>query len=241
MRIIPSHGVCGHTDKRMFRLRSALRVLMHRRRVSGRFVQLVAGHLSFGAIASRGALSFSDSVYKYAAKHWMSRGISWDSLTCTGLLSLFKRDWTNCWCPEVYCSDASKKKKKGWSLATRMAPVSLVASNARVLERSRFRAPAGRERAHEHVFQHLGLADPAPEDEFLEVECEEIPDIPCNLCRAALRRRLASCRLWWFRLGREHFATRNAVRASEQCNLLVKDIGMCVYFSCSTEWHWFFC
>ena len=33
MRIIPSHGVCGQTDKRIFRLKSALRVLMHRRRV----------------------------------------------------------------------------------------------------------------------------------------------------------------------------------------------------------------
>ena len=51
MRTIPSHGVCGHGDKRIFRLTSALRVLMHRRRVSGRVVQLIAGHLSFGAIA----------------------------------------------------------------------------------------------------------------------------------------------------------------------------------------------
>ena len=57
MRIIPSRDVSGHTDKRIFRLRSALRVLMHRRRVSGRVVQLIAGHLSFSAIASRGALS----------------------------------------------------------------------------------------------------------------------------------------------------------------------------------------
>ena len=46
MRIIPAHGVCGHTDKRIVRLRSALRVFMHRRRVSGRVVQLIAGHLS---------------------------------------------------------------------------------------------------------------------------------------------------------------------------------------------------
>ena len=52
----------------MLRLRSALRVLMHRRRVSGRVVQLIAGHLSFGSIASRGALSLLDSVYKFAAK-----------------------------------------------------------------------------------------------------------------------------------------------------------------------------
>ena len=52
--IIPAHGVCGHTWERIFRLEKALRVVMHRRRVSGRVVQLIAGHLSFGAIASRG-------------------------------------------------------------------------------------------------------------------------------------------------------------------------------------------
>ena len=50
---------------------------MHRSRVSGRVVQLIAGHLSFGAIASRGALSSLDSVYKLAAKHCMSCGIPW--------------------------------------------------------------------------------------------------------------------------------------------------------------------
>ena len=95
VRIIPSHGACGHTDKRILRLRSALRVLMHRRRVSGRVVQLIAGHLSFGAVASRGALSLLElGVSNLAAKHWMSRGIPWDSLKCelrayAGLLSLF--------------------------------------------------------------------------------------------------------------------------------------------------------
>ena len=79
MRIIPSHGVCGNTDKRIFRLRSALHVSIHRRRVSGRVVQLIAGHLSFGANASRGALSLLDSVFKITAKHLISCGIPWDS------------------------------------------------------------------------------------------------------------------------------------------------------------------
>ena len=47
----------------------------------------------------------------------------------------------------------------------------------RVLERSRFRGPAGCERAREHAFQQLELADPAPEDESPETECEEAPDV----------------------------------------------------------------
>ena len=47
--------------------------------------------------------------------------------------------------------------------------------HGRVLVRSRFRGPAGCERAREHAFQHLELADPAPQDESPEVECEEVP------------------------------------------------------------------
>ena len=89
MRIIFPHSVCGQTDQLFFRLGSA--------------------------IASRGALFLLDSLYKFVAKHWMSRGTLWDSLKCdlradAGPLSLFTRDWTNCWCPEVCCANASEKK-----------------------------------------------------------------------------------------------------------------------------------
>ena len=53
MRIIPSHAICGHTDKHFFRLRSTLRVSMCLR--NGR-----ATHCA---------------VYKIAAKHWMYAGL----------------------------------------------------------------------------------------------------------------------------------------------------------------------
>ena len=52
----------------------------------------------------------------------------------------------------------------------------LVASHGRVLERFRFRGQGGSEPALEHAFQHFGLADPAPEDEFPELEYEEVPN-----------------------------------------------------------------
>ena len=67
--------------------------------------------------------------------------------------------------------------RKRMVLATRTAPVSVVARRGRVLERSRFRGPAGSERAREHAFQQLGLADPPPEDEFSELEYEDVPEI----------------------------------------------------------------
>ena len=55
----------------------------------------------------------------------MSCGTPWDSLKCelqayAGLILVLKGDWTNRGGPEVYCSDASEK---GWSFATRTAPV----------------------------------------------------------------------------------------------------------------------
>ena len=133
MRIIPSRGVCGHTDTHIFRLTSALRVLMNRR-VSGRVAQPIAGHVSFGAVASRGALSLLNSVYLFAAQHWMLRGIPWDSLKCElsstrFSLSLSQGDRTNCWGPEVCCSGAFFY---GWSFASRTAIVSLVARHGRV-------------------------------------------------------------------------------------------------------------
>ena len=66
------------------------------------------------------------------------------------------------------------------------APVSLVARHCRVLERSRFRGAVGSERAREHAFQQLELADRAPEDQFHEMEYEEVGSrLSRNLCRAA--------------------------------------------------------
>ena len=122
-------------------------------------MQLIAGHLS---IACRGALSPLDSVYKFAAKHWMSCEIPWSSLKCelrayAGLLPLLKGDWTKRWCPEVSCSDASEK---GWSFATRTALVSLVARHGRVLERSRCCGAAGSERALGARFPAIGSCGP---------------------------------------------------------------------------------
>ena len=69
--------------------------------------------------------------------------------------------------------------------ATRKAHVSLVARQVRVLERSCFRSPAGSERAREHAFPRLGLADPAPGDEFPEMEYEEGPDFS-EICAETL-------------------------------------------------------
>ena len=167
MRIIPSSRCLRTCRHAYFRLRSGrcCGVLMHRPRASGRVVPLIAGHLSFGAIASPGALSLVDSVYKFAAKHPMSCGIPWDSLNCelrafAALRSSVARRLDQLLVPRSLLLGCLRKRIL--SCAARVEPVSLSSGpHGRVLERSRFRGPGGSERAQEHAFQQLGLVDPA--------------------------------------------------------------------------------
>ena len=193
---------------------------MHRRRVSGRVVQLIAGHLSFGAIASLGALSLVDSVNKFAAKHWMSCGTR-VSLKCelrayAVIPPLFKGDWTNCWSSEVYCS---LRRAHGTGLCHGGVLVFAV-------------------RPAVNAFQPLELADPAPGDEFPEKEYEErsliLPKLVPSCFPQTLWRLVVLC-------GMRTVCFSKRGPRFEQCTLFAKDFGMFVYFSCLTIWHWFCC
>ena len=82
------------------------------------------------------------------------------------------------------------------------------------------------ERAREHVFQQLGLADTATEDEFfLQMQFHEVPDFHRNLCRDALFRRLASCRLIVDLCGTKICCYLRLVPRFEQCSVHVKETG----------------
>ena len=117
----------------------------------------------------------------------MSRGIPWDSLKCVlrayaGLFSLSTGDWTNCWCPEVYCSDASKKK--GRSYASRTALSSRVMVVVWDALASAVRPAVNGPRST--LSNKWGLSDTATDDVFFfETELEEIPDVP-EICAEML-------------------------------------------------------
>ena len=116
----------------------------------------------------------------------MPRGTPWDSLTCelracAGLLPLFKGDWNYCWCSEVHCSDASKKK------VVCVAHGNCLSRRASWLSFGTLSLPqsGGSEGAREHAFQQLGLADTATEDQYSETEYEEVQDFP-DICAEML-------------------------------------------------------
>ena len=149
----------------------------------------------------------------------MPRGTPWDSLTCelracAGLLPLFKGDWKYCWCSEVYCSDASKKK-----MVVCVAHGTCLSRRASWLSFGTHSLPqsGGSEGAREHAFQQLGLADTATEDEYSEMEYEEVQDFP-DICAEML--------------------SADAGRfVQKQCSVRVKDTRTCAYFSFSATWH----
>ena len=65
------------------------------------------------------------------------------------------------------------------------------------------------------------------------MECEKVP-VFLDICAELLLKTLVSS-------GMKTFCYSKRGPRFEQFNLLVEDIGMCVYFSCSTIWHWFWC
>ena len=86
-----------------------------------------------------------------------------------GPLSLFEGDWTNCLCPQVYCSDASKR---GWSFASRTAHVSLVMVVFLNALASAVRPAVS---VPGSTLSNKWGSPTRQEDEFFETEFEEVP------------------------------------------------------------------
>ena len=92
---------------------------------------------------------------------------------------------------------------------------------------SRFRGPVGSERARQHAFQQLGLADRALEDEFHEMEYEEVPDVTENCAELLPVEARHLVDYGRFVRDEDFFLSKHGPR-SERCGLCVKGIGMCV-------------
>ena len=99
--------------------------------------------------------------------------------------------------------------------------------HGRVLEHPHFRGVASSERAREHAFQQFGLADQALEDEFHEMEYEEIPDFPKNCAELLFLQMLGILSVMVVSCGTRTFCYSKRGPRFEQCNQLVR--SECAY------------
>ena len=106
----------------------------------------------------------------------------------------------------------SHASEKGWFFATRTAPHLILSSRVTV------------------VFWNV-----------LVVAVRSAVSVPGNTLSNNWGLPIGRLKISFMRWNMKRFQTLPKFVQSCFLWMLVKDIGMCVYFSCSTIWHWFFC
>ena len=71
---------CRITDKRLLRIRGALRAFCRRRVASGQSLEVLVGHCTFCALINRCTLSVFNSVYKFIRSNYVQPGMIWQSV-----------------------------------------------------------------------------------------------------------------------------------------------------------------
>ena len=72
--VSPANANCSGTNKRISCIRSVLRTVSSRHRISGRTMELVNGHESLLTLSNRGALSILDASFKFARASFLVSG-----------------------------------------------------------------------------------------------------------------------------------------------------------------------
>ena len=131
--------------KRMWKVHQGIVGLLRRGKSSGRALEVVIGHATFCALMNRWLLSTFHTVYAFIQKHYHEAASLWPSVrdelrAFAGLLFLNAQDWWRQWNSAVTSSDASLT---GYGVCESWWKKQLVASVARVQERSRFRRLGG--------------------------------------------------------------------------------------------------
>ena len=167
------------TPERFVRLRQAVGAVLRRKRVSGRILEVVLGHVTFCCLCNRQLLCIFNTVYKFIRKHYYSPVRLWESVRMElwafrSLMVFLQSDWWRPWNPLVSASDASLE---GYGVPTSFWNSQDVADCGRRLERARFRKAAST-KAREHALSSAGFV----RDELTEgwrrkeIEDEELLD-----------------------------------------------------------------
>ena len=146
------------TPQRLWKLRQAITGLLRHRRVSGRAVEVLVGHLTFCGLMARPALSIFSACYAFIQASYDKASPLWvtvrrELLAFRGVLLLLNQDWWRPWNRLVSSSDSSLS---GYGVCQAWWPLKEVQKAGRVSERLRFRR-VGPHSARESSLQAAGF------------------------------------------------------------------------------------
>ena len=132
------------SPKRHCRLKQAISGVLRRRKISGRLLEIVLGHITFCCLCNRQLLCIFSSIYKFVRRNYFEPVPLWDSVreeleAFRGLMVFLHSDWWRSWNPLVSSSDASLE---GFGISTAFWPIEEVKRVGRQVERARFRRPS---------------------------------------------------------------------------------------------------
>ena len=195
------------SPSRFVRLRQAIGGVLQRKKVSGRLIEIVLGHVTFCCLCNRQLLSIFSAIYKFIRRNYFAPTKLWDSVrrelwAFRSLMIYLHSDWWRPWNPLVSSSDASLE---GYGISTSFWKPSDVAACGRRLERSRFKKAASTA-ARDHALTSAGFVkDDLTEswrrqeitsEELLEASGWEISDDFVEIPGRLLAKPLWEPKLW---------------------------------------------
>jgi hypothetical protein len=141
------------SSRRIWRLRYAIDYVLGRHDISGRSLEKILGHFTWGALVRREALAVVCACYEFVRKCYDSCTRIWSSVRrelrwMRSLLPLLEADMSLPWLPTIVASDAPDT---GMGVCVRSLDVHQVARVGRLSEKWRFRVEEA-QRAREHAF-----------------------------------------------------------------------------------------
>lgn len=130
---------------RLHRVRQGLRYVLHRKKCSGRVLEILVGHCTYCGLMNRCVLSVFHNCYKFIRSNYYVPTPLWSSVASElrafcGLMPLLRSEWSRPWNEVVTVSDASEE---GFGVCADRLDRQAVASIGRVSERDRFRRSGG--------------------------------------------------------------------------------------------------
>ena len=152
------------TTKRFWNLRLAISGFLRRKKVSGKALEVLLGHMTFAALANRWTLSVFNTVYRFVREFYVEAAEMWNEVrqelyAFRGLMIYLQADWSVPVFGTVFASDSSEA---GWAFTSAEWPEADIARVCRVRERARFKKLFSRRARHSALLQ-AGLGEYLPE------------------------------------------------------------------------------